>query len=168
MKKGKFKLFLLFEIFSTLLSIVFLFSLSLFLILLSINIKNLPSPEILTKNLGGSTQIFDRTGTILLYEIGIRRYWADYNEFGRNIIYATLAAEDDSFFEHKGVSIKGILRSLWLNIKTGGLTYGGSTITQQLARNLFLTQDKSIIRKIKEIILALELERKFSKEEILS
>mgnify|MGYP001773178625 CR=1 FL=1 len=167
MKKYKFSLIIeiLVMFFGGLILLIF----SLFFIFTSITITNLPSAEILGKKIiSGGTQIFDRTGTILLYEIGLRRYWADYDEFGRNIIYATLAAEDDSFFEHRGISLKGILRSILLNIKTGSFTYGGSTITQQLARNLFLSQDKSIIRKIKEIILALELERKFSKEEILT
>ena len=165
----KYKYSLIFEIFIIIAGILTLLFLSLFFIFVSITITSLPSTEILGKKvISGGTQIFDRTGTILLYEIGVRRYWADYDEFGRNIIYTTLAAEDDSFFEHRGISIKGILRSIWLNIKTGSLTYGGSTITQQLARNLFLSQDKSLIRKLKEIILALEIERRFSKEEILT
>jgi penicillin-binding protein 1C len=129
----------------------------------------LPSPDIIVgKTLGGSTQIYDRTGKILLYEVGIRRYWVDYKDIPLNLIYAVLAAEDDSFFQHYGVSLKGILRAIWLDIKTGSLEYGGSTITQQLVRNLFLGSEKKFSRKIKEIILALELERKFSKEQILT
>jgi penicillin-binding protein 1C len=129
----------------------------------------LPSPDIIVgKTLGGSTQIYDRTGKILLYEVGIRRYWVDYKDIPLNLIYAVLAAEDDSFFQHYGVSLKGILRAIWLDIKTGSLEYGGSTITQQLVRNLFLGSEKKFSRKIKEIILALEFERKFSKEQILT
>jgi penicillin-binding protein 1C len=140
-----------------------------FLIWASILILTLPSPDIVVgKALGGSTQIYDRTGNILLYEIGIRRYWVDYKDIPLNIIYSVLAAEDDSFFQHYGVSLKGILRAIWLDIKTGSLEYGGSTITQQLVRNLFLGNEKTLSRKFKEIILALEFERKFSKEQILT
>ncbi|MEM5782709.1 MAG: transglycosylase domain-containing protein, partial [Candidatus Aenigmatarchaeota archaeon] len=140
-----------------------------FIIWASILILELPSPDIVIgKAIGGSTQIYDRTGKILLYEMGIRRYWVNYEDIPLNLILATLAAEDDSFFEHHGISIKGILRSLWLDIKTRSLQYGGSTITQQLVRNLFLSTEKSFSRKLKEIILALEFERKFSKEQILT
>lgn len=169
MKIKKYKFIALVEILLWLFSIIILFIISFFLFSTAFIIKNLPKPEILAKPVtGGSLQIYDRTGTILLYEIGLRKYWSNYNEFGRNIIYATLAAEDDSFFEHKGISIKGILRSIWLNLKTRSLVYGGSTITQQLARNLFLNQEKTLLRKIQEIILAIELERNFSKEDILT
>jgi len=153
------------------LCIVIIITLSIvgFLIWLSILIMTLPSPDIIVgKTLGGSTQIYDRTGKILLYEVGIRRYWVDYKDIPLNLIYAVLAAEDDSFFQHYGVSLKGILRAIWLDIKTGSLEYGGSTITQQLVRNLFLGSEKKFSRKIKEIILALEFERKFSKEQILT
>jgi penicillin-binding protein 1C len=72
------------------------------------------------------------------------------------------------FYSHYGISIKGILRSIYLNIKTKSFEYGGSTITQQLARNLFLSKEKTLTRKINEIILALKLERKYSKNEILT
>lgn len=169
MKIGKYKFIILIELFLWFLFIILLLSLSAFLLFAAFTIKNLPNPEILVKTTtSGSLQIYDRTGTILLYEVGLRKYWANYEDFGKNIIYATLAAEDDSFFEHKGISIKGILRSIWLNLKTKSLTYGGSTITQQLARNLFLTQEKTLLRKIQEIVLAIELERRFSKEDILT
>lgn len=169
MKIRKFKFLVLFELMAWMILSVIVFSLALLFIFISFNLKDLPSLEIVAKKINsGGTQIYDRTGEILLYEIGIRKYWANYDEFNKNIIYATLAAEDDSFFEHRGISLKGILRSMWLNLKTGSLTYGGSTITQQLVRNIFLSQEKSFIRKIKEVVLALELEMKFTKEEILT
>jgi len=165
----KYKFLVLIETIFIALFAFFLIGLAIAFVLISIYISNLPSIDIVTETIrGGSTQIYDRTGEILLYEIGLRQYPVKYEELSDKIIYSTLAAEDDSFFEHKGISIKGILRSIILNLKTGSLTYGGSTITQQLARNLFLTQEKSIIRKIKEIILALEIERKFTKEQILT
>ena len=167
--RRKYKFLIFIETIFVVLLTFFFIGLAVVFILISIYVSNLPSIEIVTENIrGGSTQIYDRKGEVLLYEIGLRQYPVSYEEIPKTVIYSTLAAEDHSFFEHKGVSIKGILRSIILNIKTGSLTYGGSTITQQLARNLFLTQEKSLIRKIKEIILALEIERKFTKEQILT
>jgi penicillin-binding protein 1A len=148
--RRKYKFLIFIETIFVVLLTFFFIGLAVVFILISIYVSNLPSIEIVTENIrGGSTQIYDRKGEVLLYEIGLRQYPVSYEEIPKTVIYSTLAAEDDSFFEHKGVSIKGILRSIILNIKTGSLTYGGSTITQQLARNLFLTQEKSVIRKNK-------------------
>jgi len=150
-------------------SIIILSLATIILFLSSYILSQLPSLDIVSNiNLGSSTQIYDRTGKILLYEVGLRNYPIEYKDIPEKVILATLAAEDDNFFNHKGISLRGIARSIILNIKSGSLTYGGSTISQQLVRNLFLTNEKNIIRKIKEIILALELERRFSKEEILA
>lgn len=80
---------------------------------------------------------------------------------------ATIAIEDRPFYKHHGVDPKGILRAAWVNLRRGGISQGGSTITQQLARNMFLSQERTFARKLKEIILAAELERRFSKDEIL-
>ncbi len=129
----------------------------------------LPNPNILGERItSGGTEIYDRTGKVLLYKIGLRRSWIDFENIPDKVIKTTLIAEDIDFYRHKGISLRGILRSIYLNLKTRSLEYGGSTITQQLARNLFLTKEKSIIRKLKEIILALELEKKYSKDEILT
>jgi len=150
------------------LSIFFLsFSLVLFLVLLES--KDLPSASLLGERVtGGGVEIYDRTGSVLLYKLGLRRSWVNFEDIPQKIIQATLVIEDLDFYKHKGISPKGILRSLYLNLKTGGLEYGGSTITQQLARNLFLSKEKTLSRKIKEIILALQIERKYSKNEILT
>ena len=78
-----------------------------------------------------------------------------------------MAAEDSSFYKHHGVDISGIIRALWVNFSRGEAMQGGSTITQQLARNLFLTLERTLDRKIKETILALRMERIFSKDQIL-
>lgn len=140
-----------------------------FFIWFSLMSLTLPAPEIIGEKIsGGGTQIYDRTGKILLYEIGARRVWVGYNQIPEKIILTTLAAEDAEFFYHKGVSFKGIVRAFWLNLKSTSFGYGGSTITQQLARNLFLDQSKNVSRKIKELMLALDLERKYSKDEILA
>ncbi len=78
-----------------------------------------------------------------------------------------VAAEDRRFFKHKGIDSWGIIRALLRNIKKGSVQEGGSTITQQLARTVFLSQDKTLTRKLKEAALAYKLERELSKEEIL-
>ncbi|MGQ0570737.1 MAG: transglycosylase domain-containing protein, partial [Armatimonadota bacterium] len=80
---------------------------------------------------------------------------------------AVLAIEDERFYSHRGVDPRGIARALWRNVREGELVEGGSTITQQLARNLFLSQERVVSRKVAEILLALEIERRLTKEEIL-
>lgn len=80
---------------------------------------------------------------------------------------AIIAVEDDRFYTHYGISLKGIARALWHNFKGGKVLEGGSTITQQLAKVLFLTPDKSLSRKMKEMIIAFQLEKKYSKDRIL-
>jgi len=80
---------------------------------------------------------------------------------------ALLAVEDPKFFEHGGLSIRGILRAIWVNIKERRFAQGGSTLTQQLIKNLFLTRERSIKRKLTEWPMAIALERRYSKEEIL-
>jgi penicillin-binding protein 1C len=150
--------------------LVFTFLLaSFFVFLFSVQSVYLPSPDLIgEKIVSGGTEIYDRTGKILLYKVGFRRSWVNFEDIPENIIKAILIAEDEDFYSHYGISFKGILRSIYLNIKTKSFEYGGSTITQQLARNLFLSKEKTLTRKINEIILALKLERKYSKNEILT
>ena len=81
--------------------------------------------------------------------------------------HAILAAEDDRFFEHSGVDLAGILRAAFANVAAGGKAQGGSTITMQLARNFFLSNERSYTRKIYEILLALKIESQLTKEQIL-
>lgn len=80
---------------------------------------------------------------------------------------ATVAIEDRPFYRHRGIDPRGMTRALLVNLRKGSLSQGGSTITQQLARNMFLTREKTISRKLKEMLLAAEIERRFSKDEIL-
>jgi penicillin-binding protein 1B len=84
-----------------------------------------------------------------------------------DVVRAVLAAEDASFFEHPGISASGILRAVWTNLRAGGVRQGGSTITQQLAKNLYLTHERRVTRKMREALLAVMLEWRYSKEEIL-
>lgn len=152
------------------LSLLLIFLFLTFILFLAI-IQNiyLPSPNILgEKMLGSGVEIYDRQGQIILYKIGTRRSWVKYKDIPPKIIQATLTAEDVDFFKHKGISFKGIFRSIYLNLKSRSFEYGGSTITQQLVRNIFLTKEKTIMRKINEIILALKIEKKYSKEEIIT
>lgn len=86
----------------------------------------------------------------------------------KSLIKALLATEDRNFYHHWGVDFKGLLRAVARNIVAGGYVQGGSTITQQLAKNLFLTPDRSLHRKIKEMLLAFWLEHHFTKDQILT
>lgn len=96
-----------------------------------------------------------------------RRYPITYNNIPQDYINAILAAEDDQFYAHNGVSIKGLMRAASQLLQSGHIKTGGSTITMQVARNFFLTRNQTFARKFNEILLALEIEQKLSKEEIL-
>jgi penicillin-binding protein 1A len=84
------------------------------------------------------------------------------------LVDAVLAVEDRRFYNHSGVDLRGVARAMWANIRAGRVVQGGSTITQQLAKNLFLTSDRTFVRKIQEMVLAWQLEQRFSKDEILA
>lgn len=132
--------------------------------------KDLPRPEDFEeRQLALPTKIYDRTGEVLLYTIygEVRREPIRLKDVPDFLIKAVLAAEDSNFFKHKGLDFKGILRALILNWRLKKPVYGGSTISQQLIRSTFLTTQKTIARKIKEIVLTLELERRYSKNQIL-
>ena len=93
--------------------------------------------------------------------------WMDYEEIPPIMREAMLAVEDRRYFSHYGVDPVGVARSVKVRMETGRFTQGGSTITQQLARNIFLNNSKTLDRKLREALLAIALERKFSKEQIL-
>ncbi|MDD3003262.1 MAG: PBP1A family penicillin-binding protein, partial [Candidatus Shapirobacteria bacterium] len=117
-----------------------------------------------------STKIFDRNGNLLysFYEEE-NRTWISLDKIPKTFIEATLSIEDKDFYRHKGLSLKGILKAFIYNFKKSDddKLRGGSTITQQLVKNVFLTNEKSFKRKIKEAILTLRVERKWTKDEIL-
>lgn len=132
--------------------------------------KDLPRPEKFTeREFVQSTKIFDRTGQVLLYEMygEERREIISLQDMPEYLKQAVIATEDAKFYSHKGIDFTGIIRALKLDLKNRTLAYGGSTISQQLIRSTFLTLDKSMARKAKEIILTLELERRYSKDQIL-
>jgi penicillin-binding protein 1A len=93
--------------------------------------------------------------------------WLAHDEMPQVLIDAVLATEDRRFYDHGGLDYIGVARALWANVTAGGVVQGGSTLTQQLAKNLFLTPERTISRKIREALLALSLEDRFTKEEIL-
>ena len=83
------------------------------------------------------------------------------------LVKGLLASEDRDFYQHIGVSVRGIARAMWTNVRAGGMVQGGSTITQQLVKNFYLTSERSLTRKVKEALMALILEYRYSKDEIL-
>jgi 1A family penicillin-binding protein len=133
--------------------------------------KDLPSPGNLNERfIIQSTKIYDRTGDNLLYEVHgeEKRTEIPYEQMPETIKYATISLEDQDFYNHIGIQPKGILRAAFKDVIDLGTTQGGSTITQQLIKRSLLTSEKTLTRKIKEVILAIELEQKFKKDEILS
>lgn len=117
-----------------------------------------------------STKIMDRNGQVLYDVHGEqRRTVIDFNDMPDSIKHATIAAEDKDFYKHFGFSVSGILRSVYNNI-TGkkGYLAGGSTITQQYVKNALLSPKKTLTRKLKELILTVEVEIMFSKDQILA
>ncbi|MEK7620564.1 MAG: transglycosylase domain-containing protein [Patescibacteria group bacterium] len=145
--------------------------------------RDLPNPNSLTqRSISQTTKIYDRTGEHVLYEIfgeenrtlvrlqeGFCGDGAelDLDENGIPLFaaQATIAAEDHSFCEHSGFDVKGFARAVFQNLI--GNRVGGSTLTQQLVKNAILSSEKTITRKAKELILSLELERRYTKDELL-
>ncbi|MCS4505291.1 penicillin-binding protein 1A [Arhodomonas aquaeolei] len=113
-------------------------------------------------------RVYTRDGA-LIGEFGSqRRIPLRYGEFPPKLINAFIAAEDQRFFEHPGVDYQGIMRAVWHLVRTGEKGPGGSTITMQVARNFFLSPEQTYIRKAREILLALEIDRLLPKEEIMA
>lgn len=131
--------------------------------------RELPDPNrIKDRAVAVSTKIYARDGSTLLYDVhgDQKRSLVKLQDIPEHVRQATIALEDKDFYKHGGVSIRGLVRGVVLDTFRGRAT-GGSTITQQFIKNAVLTSERKISRKLKEIILAYELERKFSKDEIL-
>jgi penicillin-binding protein 1A len=111
--------------------------------------------------------VFDRKGEKIGEFFSDYHVFVPYEKIPKQLIQAVLAVEDRHFFEHYGIDIRGILRALLASLRSGGFTQGGSTLTQQVVRNFLLSPEKTFERKIKEAILAIQLERHLSKEKIL-
>jgi 1A family penicillin-binding protein len=160
-KAKKFLLFLLFF-----LGFIFIFFIFIFIWY----IRDFPRPEFFQeRHLPLSTKIYDRTGKIILYEVfgEEKRTWTPLSKIPAHLKNAVIAAEDSNFYSHFGVDFKGIVRAILEDLKIGKPIYGASTIPQQLIRSTFLSTKKTVQRKIREVILAIELDRRYSKDQIL-
>jgi len=151
--------FLLFAIFILFCSLLFVWT-----------AKDLPRPEKFTEHqVFQSTKIYDKTGKILLYEIygEEKRTNVSLENIPDYLKQAVIATEDANFYNHFGIDPEGVFRSILINFRIKEPIYGGSTLDQQLIRSTFFSTEKTITRKIREIILALELDRRYSKDQIL-
>ena len=144
--------------------IVFFLALFLILPLLAFS---LPSPDKVVRREGFSTKILDRNGKAL-YDIfeNERRTPVKIEDVPDYLKKATIAIEDKNFYSHQGFDILGTIRGL-SRLFTRGYAQGGSTLTQQLVKNVLLSSERSVLRKIKEFLLAVQIERKYSKDQIL-
>ncbi|MFH0928665.1 MAG: penicillin-binding protein [bacterium] len=137
--------------------------------------KDLPSPdELIKREIPQTTKIFDRTGEHLLYEISgdQKRTLVKFEDIPDYAKDAVILLEDKTFYEHKGLSLRGMARIVVTPVlckinSNRFCSSGGSTITQQLVKNAILTNEKTISRKLKEILLTLEIERRYDKNQIL-
>jgi len=122
------------------------------------------------RKISQSTKIYDNTGEILLFDVyqDKKRTIIPFDEISKYVKDATISIEDKDFYEHKGFKPTSFMRALFVNTLTQEYAQGGSTITQQVVKNSILVGDKTITRKLKEIVLALKLEKASSKENILN
>lgn len=124
------------------------------------NIDNIQPPA--------SSQILDENGVLIAnIHATENRTIVDIDKIPKNLQVAFISVEDNRFYEHHGVDFRGVFRALYANITHGEVAQGGSTITQQLAKNAFLSQDRTFKRKLQEMIIAIRLERQYTKQEIL-
>lgn len=133
--------------------------------------RDLPNPNTLIQggNVAQSTKIYDRKGETLLYEIhgDEQRTLIKIKDLPDYVKYATVAIEDKNFYKHHGISWTGLIRAFVVNTFKGKRIQGTSTLTQQFIKNAVLSNERSVTRKLKEVLLSLQLERKYSKDEIL-
>ncbi|MCW8892967.1 MAG: transglycosylase domain-containing protein, partial [Deltaproteobacteria bacterium] len=113
------------------------------------------------------TQIYADEGTIIAEYSRERRILVPFEKIPKTLVQAFVAAEDSSFFKHQGLDFQSILRAALKNVKAGGIAQGGSTITQQVAKKLLLTSERTFTRKFKEAILAWRMEKALTKQDIL-
>ncbi|HPZ06985.1 MAG TPA: penicillin-binding protein 1A [Candidatus Eremiobacteraeota bacterium] len=114
-----------------------------------------------------TTRMYSSEGELIAELYEENRTWIPLSVMPEHLINAILAIEDDQFYKHSGVSFKGLGRALFTNLQGKEISQGGSTITMQLARNLFLSPEQSYKRKVKEMLLSLKIEKQFTKDEIL-
>ena len=132
------------------------------------SLLNLPETESIQISRQPSITFLDKDGRIIASYGDIYGKSITYNKLPENLINAVIVTEDKRFFDHYGVDMRGVLRAAYVNLKERRIVQGGSTITQQLAKNLFLTPERSFTRKLHELILSIWLELRFTKKQILS
>ncbi|HHT26516.1 MAG TPA: PBP1A family penicillin-binding protein [Firmicutes bacterium] len=115
-----------------------------------------------------TTYVYDRNGEVLAKLYIQDRELITLDQIPQVLIDATLAIEDQNFYTHYGISLRGIVRALFVNLKEGEAAQGGSTITQQLAKNAFLSNERTLIRKLRELLWTVQIERRYTKDEILT
>lgn len=113
------------------------------------------------------SKVYDRNGKKIGEFFRERRQLLPHKDIPQQVINAFLAAEDDQFYKHKGINYLAIIRAQMANLKAGQTVQGGSTITQQVAKTLMLSNERTIVRKIKDILLAIEMEKHLSKDDII-
>ncbi len=146
----------------TLLSLV---GVALFLVYINSTLPNLVTVEDYDPLM--VSEVFDRNGVKIGEFFRERRTIVTYDQIPQHLVHAYLAAEDSSFFQHSGVNFIAIGRAFIANLKAGRTVQGGSTITQQTAKTLLLSSERTYIRKIKDMLLAYKMEDNLSKEDIL-
>lgn len=133
---------------------------------ISATLSNLP--DVSNVRPSASSQIYDVHGNLITtVHSSENRLPIPLKDVPKDLQNAFVATEDSRFYTHHGIDPIGILRAIWVNIVHSGVSEGGSTITQQLARNAFLSQDRTFKRKISEALLALKIEQHYTKDEIL-
>lgn len=169
-KQNKQKSFL--NRFSSNIFLLFIVTIAILAIFMTLFIKDIStslptSQEILSHEPNLATVLYDRNGQIITHLFQENRRWVKLDDVSIWMVKAILAAEDDKFYEHSGIRPTAIFRAALVDFFLRGARQGGSTITQQLARNLFLSKEKTMIRKAKEAVLAIRLEKIYSKDQIL-
>lgn len=130
--------------------------------------QDLPEVEdLLFRHSSGAIRIYSSDGTVVSRDLPQARIHLTAAQIPKKVIWAFLAAEDHRFYEHVGLDLTGILRAVFQDVISRRFVQGGSTITQQLAKVLFLTPERSFRRKLREAMLAVQIERRFSKDQIL-
>lgn len=136
-------------------------------VVLFTSIRDIPAISPGALESGAATMIYDKDGN-LITNVGLKNSVpVDLEEVPAHVKNAFLAIEDPAFYQHHGISMRGIARAAWSNLTSGEILEGGSTITQQLVKISFLTLDQTFKRKVQEIILAFQVERRYTKDEIL-
>lgn len=140
--------------------LIFLLIISLMISGFSFNLPDIEIPE--------ASVVYDINNRPIKGLSEYNRISVNIDEISPNFIKAVVAVEDKDFYSHHGIDFTGILRALYVNVKNLKVVEGGSTITQQTAKTLFLSNERTLIRKIKELFYAIELERNYSKDEIIT